>query len=551
MIESIYIKNFGIVEETEFKPFSGFNVITGETGAGKSMIVGAISLLMGQRFGGVLFPNPNKKAVLEMVIGVDESLVKDILIQFEIDAIFPMIIRREINTTGRSRSFINDTPVPINALRDISSLIIDLSEQHENLSLSHREARIELIDDFAGNAELLKNYLQFFKFRKSLQVEIESTENNLFKIKAEQDYLNFQMEELSSLNYQIDEVNSLEDELELLEHAEEVKQSLYGAINLIDREEAGLLQIMDEVIQALKSAANHHKNSASNIERLREISYELKDINSDLERDFENTEFNKERLTEVEERLTLIYKLVKKHNLNNANELGDLREKFESQLKSVDDLEGKLAKLNNQWNENEKSFKKASSELTKARQDSLKKLITEIQSRLMILAMPDSRFLIEIKPSSNCNELGCDEIDFYFSANKGIEPQLLSKVASGGELSRLMLAVKSVLGLKKQLPTLIFDEIDTGISGETASKVGVMMQELSKSAQLIVISHLPQIAARAQYHFLVEKVSDENSTHMHLRKIEKEERVKTLATMLSGDKDSTSAKKTAKEMIGN
>lgn len=550
MIESIYIKNFGIVEETEFRPLAGFNVVTGETGAGKSMIIGAINLLMGQRLGGIILPDPEQKAVLEMTVSVDDSVVNTLFSKYDIDKYFPVIIRREISNSGRSRTFINDSPVPVNALKDFALRMIDLSKQHENLSLSNHESRIELIDDYAENQLLRDNYLGIFYERSALLTEIEKSESNLRNIKAEQDFIQFQLEELKVLNYQLGEQIDLESEMVILEHAEDVKQSLFLSYSILDSEEGGMLSNIEVLIQSLKPAAKHHPDAALMAERLKEIAIELRDINFDLQKTFENTDLDENRLFEIEERLNQIYRLIKKHNLTHADELIPLRNDFVNQLQSVDNLEEYISELKKKLQLINRNFDNARLALHNSREKIIEKLKSEIESRLRILAMPDAKFQISISNAVQCNESGCDTIDFYFTANKGVDLQPLSKVASGGELSRLMLAIKSIIGLKKQLPTLIFDEIDTGISGETATKVGQMMKDLSKSSQLIVISHLPQIAAKAEHHYLVEKLIRNENTYSLLRKIEKDERVLHLATMLSGDKDSFSARKTAEEMLG-
>lgn len=549
MIESIYIRNFGIVEETEFKPSSGFSVITGETGAGKSMIIGAISLLMGQRFNGGLMPNPEQKSILEITLQADISQLHHIFRNYDIEEITPIIVRREINSLGRSRTFINDTPVPIAALKEVFHQLIDLSEQHENLSLSRRDAKIDFIDGFAKNDLLIENYKKVYFKRKDLHRQIIDNESELQKLLAEQDYFLYQLEELEKINYLQDEEKDLESELETLEHAEEIKQSLYSAYKLFVVDENGIISQLENVIQSLKPAANHHRKASQITDRLREFYYELKEIGTDLENEFDEIEFNPARLEEVELRLTSIYKLVKKHNLLSANDLLQLKSSFNEKLQSYDDLQKNLNILKSSWDGLDKEFLELSLNLTESRQTVKHLLEMEIENKLHFLAMPDARFKIEISKSEACHELGCDEVELYFTANKGVELQPLTKIASGGELSRLMLSIKSILGKKRNMPTLIFDEIDTGISGETATKVGNMMSELAKTTQLIVISHLPQIAAKASHHFLVEKINSNDKTLTQIRQIETNERINVLATMLSGDKDSENAKRTATEML--
>ncbi len=551
MIESVFIQNFGIVEETTFFPKTGFNVITGETGAGKSMIVGAISLLLGNRSSGILVPNPERKAVLEMAVSVDEMAVNEVFKKYEIDFSNPLVIRREISANGRSRSFINDSLVPLTALSELSSKIVDLSEQHENLSLSRSDMRLLMIDDFARNDKELLDYKDKYAVFQQLKSKRNQVEERLSKAKSAFDFVQFQLTELQELKYQLGEQIELEQELELLQHAEEIKNALFQSVQIIDADSNGLIQRLTDVVNSLRQASKHYKNSAEMVARFENIRIDVKELLGDIEHDFERIEIDPQRLEEVEERLSVIYRLVKKHQLAEGDELIPLMEKFSKEVADTDLLEAELEDLDKRLKIALMEFSQASKVLTNSRQAVISELEHAIQSRLTDLALPDAKFQIIMSRVDLPTENGHDEVEFLFSANKGVAPQPLSKVASGGELSRLMLAVKSVLGLKKKLPTLIFDEIDTGISGETAQRVGVMMRNLAEAAQLIVISHLPQIAAKANSHYLVEKQINSDATKTQLRFLEHAERVQIIATMLSGDRSSESARQTAMEMLAD
>lgn len=549
MIESIYIRNFGIIDEAEFKLGSGFNVITGETGTGKSMIVNAMGLVFGRRLGNTKFLNSTQKTVIEITVSMDENIVGGLLDEYDIDRQFPIIIRREIAVNGRSRAFVNDTPAPNVVLKELASLFVDVSEQHETLSLSQRATKFSLVDGYSENQKQLRDYQSIYKDITNLGILIENKEIQLQKLQSEQDYFRFQLNELEELNYSVGEEQGLKEELELLENAEIIKQSLFAAYQKIDKEEYGLGAISSEAIQALKVAAAHHKKASELFERLSEISFEITEIGSSLETEFEQIEYNPERLSEVESRLSFIYKLMSKHGVDTAEELIEIREDYRFKLTSFDDLSHEIKQLKDQYKALSQDFKKTSEALTNSRIKSIPKIEKDIKSRLGLLAMPTADFKVEMTPSQQPHILGGDEIDLLFSANQGVVAQPISQVASGGELSRLMLAIKSLLGMKKQMPTLIFDEIDSGISGETATKVGEMMRDLSKHVQLIVISHLPQIAAKAEYHLIVEKTMDGKRTSTVIRKLDQAERIKAIATMVSGDKNSANAELTAKEMM--
>lgn len=550
MIESIFIQNFGIVEETSFTPQSGFNVITGETGAGKSMIVGAISLLLGNRSSGILIPDPNRKAVLEMTVLIDEITVNEVFNKYDIDFSNPLVIRREISPNGRSRSFINDSLVPLTALSELSSKIVDLSEQHENLSLNKADMRLQMIDDFAQNENFREEYLLKFNVYQQLKLKRNQIEKLLKNAKTDFDFVQFQLSELIELNYQMGEQSELEQELELLLHAEEIKNALFQAVQIIDSDSTGLLDRLNEVVNALRQASKHYQNSVEIVSRFENIRIDVKELLNDIERDFEKIEVDPQRLIVVENRLSSIYRLVAKHQLVKGDDLIFLREKFSGEVANLDVLEQELEKIDRELQIAFTEFKLAANNLSKSRQMVVQELTNSIWLKLSELAMPDAKFQINLCNLEVPTELGQDEVEFLFSANKGIIPQPLSKVASGGELSRLMLAIKSVIGLRKKLPTLIFDEIDTGISGETAQRVGVMMRHLAEAAQLIVISHLPQIAAKANSHYLVEKQIKGDTTMTLLRFLEHADRVQIIATMLSGDRSSESARQTALEMLG-
>ena len=549
MILSIYIRNFGIIEEAEFSPGRGFNVITGETGTSKSMIINAMGLVFGRRLGSAKSLDNSKKTIIEMTVSVDEKLVNKLFNKYDIDKQFPLILRREITTNSRSRAFVNDTPVSNAVLKEFAALYVDVSEQHETLSLSRRSTKFNLVDGFAKNQNQINKYHSVFESITNLEGEIESKEKLLQKLNSEQDYFRFQLNELEELNYIKGEEQGLKEEMELLENAEVVKQSIFAAYQHIDKEEYGLSALSFEAMQALKTAASHHKKASEILDRLSEINFEIVEIGNELEAEFENIEYSPARLKEVEDRLSFIYKLMNKHRVDSAEELIKIQLDYANRLASFEDLDKEINQLKTKRKAIEIDFIKAGELLTNTRIKQIPKIEKEIKNRLKLLAMSTAEFKIILTKSERPHILGFDEIELLFSANKGVAAQPINQVASGGELSRLMLAIKSILGTKKQMPTLIFDEIDSGISGETATKVGEMMKVLSNQTQLLVISHLPQIAAKADNHFIVEKTSKGNRTNAGIRLLNQTDRVKAIATMVSGDKNSAHAELTAKEMM--
>ena len=550
MIESIYIRNFGIIDEAEFNLGKGFNVITGETGTGKSMIVNAMGLVFGRRLGSVKLSDTDKKTIIEMVVSMEEKLVVGLLERYDIDRQFPLIIRREITTSGRSRAFVNDTPVTNTVLKELAALYVDVSEQHETLSISQRKTKFNLVDGYAGNDKQLQKYQNLFHQINKLESEIENKEKQLGKLQSEQDYYRFQLDELDTLDYKEGEEQSLKEELDMLENSEVIKQSLYAAYQKIDKEEYGLSAITQDVIQSLKTAAGHHKFASEILDKLTEIQYDISEIGAALENEFEQIEYSPQRLQEVEERLSTIYRLTQKHGIESADKLTEIRESYQLKLTSFEELTDYISTIKKEKEALNVIFNNAAIALTKSRKKYLPQIEKAIRTNLRIVAMPTAEFSIKFTQSEHPHILGVDDIDLLFSANRGVAMQPINQVASGGELSRLMLAIKSVLGIRKQMPTHIFDEIDSGISGETATKVGEMMQELSNHTQLLVISHLPQIAAKANQHFVVDKNTQGNHTNTVIRLLDEKERVKVIATMVSGNKNSFQAKQVALEMIG-
>ncbi|OIP00627.1 MAG: DNA repair protein RecN [Bacteroidetes bacterium CG2_30_33_31] len=551
MIEALYIKNYALIEELRWEPSKGFNVITGETGAGKSMILGAMMLAFGERNSSIKNINENSTSIIELFVNTDNEFIKQFFIDKNIDFELPIILRREISPSGRSRAFVNDSSISTADLKNLSEFIVDVNEQHQTLSLFKKNFKLQLLDLFAENNSILEKYKLLYLELTSLEKKISEFENQLSRLQTEQDYFQFQLNELNELNYTKGENKLLEEELELLENAEEIKNSLFTVFQSLTKDDFGIISMLNSSISMLKPASNHHKKAQEIYSKLNEFSYNLSDISDELENEFDKIEYSEERLNEVEERLTLINKLLNKHKLLSAEELCVIKENFENCIASYDYILEEIKKLKNQKSIISVEYNLISKELTKSRTKIIPIIQKEIKNILTTLSMPSANFFITHKLKEKGNEDGFDEIEFLFSANKGIEPQTINKVASGGEMSRLMLAIKSLLSEKKKMPTIIFDEIDTGISGQTAVKVGDLMQKLSENAQLIVISHLPQIAAKASEHYEVIKTDQNDITKISLKKLTEKDRISAIATMLSGNVNSIKAELTAKEMLNS
>jgi len=559
MIKSLYISNFGIIDRAELLPCRGFNVLTGETGAGKSMIVSAMNLVFGKRQS--LSSNlwSDRKTIVEMTVEItSQDLYKKLIPLFELaetdfetfDKLpFEVIIRREIASSGRSRAFINDTPVSLSVMRDFAALVVDISEQHRALSVYHKTKRLQLVDDYAGNGEQMAAYSGAFATERKLFSELNSKKEELRRLEEEQDYYRFQLEELNKLGYVEGDEESLEQERELLANAEEIKKSLFEAFQVISADEYGAANAVDEAVRKLRPAALHHKPAGDLLNSLVEISGLLSDISKDLENEYDGIEYSRERLNEVEERLSEIYRLVKKHRLENGDGLPAVASDYRNKLSSFDNLGDDIRNLEKEYEKAKVKLEMTAKELTVSRESVVEEMGEKATGLLKSMAIPSAKVEFRLSPSGEYTEMGVDDVDIFFTANKGVEPQPVEEVASGGELSRLMLALKSLIGAKKQMPVLIFDEIDTGISGETAVRVGEMMKKLSGNTQLITISHLPQIAARADCHFEIFKEETGEKTISGIRRLDDEQRVEILAAMLSGKKDSAKARSTAKEML--
>lgn len=549
MLSRLYIKNYALIEELEVSLMSGFTVITGETGAGKSILMGALSLLGGKRADTSVLRNSEEKCIVEGVFILPKNLTY-VFEKNDLDFQEENIFRREISAAGKSRAFINDTPVTLDILKEISSSCFDIHSQHEVFLLASPSFRIDVCDAFADIQKEVKEYSAefkaFIKDRKEFQKYIDTAEKN----SAELDYKKFLFAELESFNYKLGEQLALEEEQNILSNSEELLLNLQLVNDSISSSDNTALQILQTAKSTLSKISNKHPKIEEQLERLQSLIIELKDVSSELEDIQSDIQPNPERLSEIENRLSEMYTLVKKHKLNNGDDLVQLFEDLSAWLFEYSSSEDQIDNWKNKLEEKENQLRVKAAEIGELRREGAKLFAAKVEAVLHDLAMPHAQFYGEVVRVEDLNEYGLDEVFFRFTANKGTEAVEVHKSASGGEMSRVMLAIKSVIALKSSLPAIVFDEIDTGISGRVADMAGQIMRELSKNCQVIAITHLPQIAAKGNSHFKVSKAVVNDYTQTQLHSLNKQERVHELASMLSGEELSDAALQNAKSLLG-
>jgi len=550
MLRSLKIKNYALIDEVSIEFDQGLTIITGETGAGKSILIGALGLLTGNRADTSVLRDKESKCVVEGIFNISKYNLKKIFDQNDLDYDEVTIIRREISPNGRSRAFINDTPVNVSTLKEIAERLIDIHSQHDTLLLNQPTYQLDVIDAFAGNGKLREQYsTQYYKYRE-IRKQLDELKEKAAKEKADYDYLQFQFDQLEQANLKEGEQEELEAEQQQLSHTEEIKNAL-GEINMIlTDEENGVTEQIRMARKAAEQITEYFPKAQELYNRLDSVFIELQDLAGENEVLFNDLEFDPERLEIINDRLDKIYELQHKFNVTSVKELLELKDEFEQKLLQITSYDEEIAKLEQQTLEEKQKLDKLAGELSQSRQKVKALFEQSIEGLLKQLGMPNTTFFVDIE-QTDLTETGQDKIVFYFSANKKVEAQPIAKVASGGELSRLMLAIKYIVSRSKVLPTIIFDEIDTGISGEIAAKVGQMIKQLSKNLQVIDITHLPQIAAKADTHILVYKEDREEGTISGLRKLNAEERVEEIAKMLSGESITSAALEHARQLIGS
>jgi DNA repair protein RecN (Recombination protein N) len=550
MLQSISIQNYALIDTLDISFDKGFSVITGETGAGKSIILGAIGLLLGQRADVKAIKNGASKCVIEAHFNISSYQMQSFFDENELEYDSnECILRRELQASGKSRAFINDSPAPLALMKELGEQLIDVHSQHQNLLLNKENFQLNVLDALANDEKELSAYREAYQAYRKVDEELTRLTELEEQSRTDEDYVRFQLEQFDEVKLVEGEDAELQKEEERLSHAEEIKEGLYTAEQILLGDEGGLLSNIKKVSGILRSLKERYNTAGDISDRIENLSIELKDLSRELSREQEDVEVDPARLDFVNERLNLIYTLEKKHHVSTLEELLRVQEEFRARLNAISSFAEQIEVLQKKKEELLGKAKKAMLLLTDKRTHAAKKVEHEMQSRLIPLGMPNVRFKVHITPKANFDATGGDNVAFLFSANKNATLQNISSVASGGEIARVMLSVKAMIAGATQLPTIIFDEIDTGVSGEIADKMAEIMKEMGACMQVISITHLPQIAAKGKVHYKVYKQDNETSTSSNIRRLKEEERVEEIAHMLSGATLTDAAMNNAKELL--
>lgn len=549
MLRNLTIDNYALIDRLDIDFDDGLSVITGETGAGKSIILGALSLVLGSRADSKVALDASSKCVVEATFDVEPYRLEALFDELDVDYSASTIVRREILPNGKSRAFVNDTPVGLQQLRTLTSRLIDIHSQHENLMLSNSDFQLDIVDTLADTADDLHKYTDLFNRYRDTRQQLRNLRDESDRFLAEKDYIEHQLSELVAANLVDGEQQSLEEEQNLINHSQEVIETLSSIIASLDGEESGVLSL-------LKSASTHigrlekYINRASEFaDRINSSFVELKDIVSELSSIIESTEFSEERKHFIDDRLNLIYSLQQKHRVASVTDLIDIQNDFARRLDLIENFDDRISSLQKQIDELEKQLSAAAEHLSERRRAVGSLIEQKTETMLHELGMPNGRFEVSFSVTHDFTSRGRDKIEFLFSANKNRSPQPVAEIASGGEISRLMLVIKSLVAASQALPTIIFDEIDTGISGEIARKMGEIMQTMSASMQVVAITHLPQIASKGKTHYKVFKDESGETTQTRIACLTADERIVEIAEMIAGKNPSRSALDSARELL--
>lgn len=551
MLQKLSIQNYAIIDDLEIEFSDKLNIITGETGAGKSIIVGALGLILGERADSAALVNKEKKCVVEGVFSTDnKKSVNDFLKNNDLDVNNDLVVRREIGTNGKSRAFINDTPVNLSQLQQLSSLLVDLHKQFDTLEVGQSDFQRDVIDALAGHSSELEEYQRLFSKWQEVKKNVDVLKAQKQQFDKEADYNKFQFTELDEAAFKENELEQIDAELKMLNNSEGIKSTLARVYYDLKESDTPVVHQLKILLNQLQAYAAFHPEIESLIKRLQSSQIELMDIADDVDKINNHINYDPVKIEQLNERLSTGYKLQKKHGVHSTNELLQIQKQLEEKLQAVLNIDEAIQQ---QEKESQKLYAETSniaSKISAGRQKQVKPLEEKVNKLLIQVGMPNAKLKVEIK-KAELNSYGTDDIEFLFDANKSGSFLPVRKVASGGELSRLMLCIKSLVAKSINLPTLIFDEIDTGISGEAARQVGIIMKELTAKRQVICITHQPQIAGKADAHFFVYKEIVRDAVKTNIRKLNTEERITTIAQMLSGEKPTAAAIENAREMVRN
>ena len=550
MLKQLHISNYALIDKLNVSFESGFNVITGETGAGKSILLGALGFALGDRADTNVLYDKDKKCVVEAQFELKgntlQSLFEENDLDFETDCIF----RRELSPQKKSRAFINDTPVALQAMKEIGSQLVDIHSQHDSLLLTDADFQLRLLDDIAQNNSLLTDYQAEYGNYNQLKRSLNDLKEMATKNTAENDYLKFQLDELDNADLKEGEYAEIEQTLNVMENSEEIKTLLVTANGLMEDSETAILGQVNELSSTLSRLKHLLPDTESLFERIENLKVELKDIAYDLRHKEDETQFDEEQLQNLQERYDLLSRLMMKHRVNEFGELIALRDSLKEKVNAFENIDEAIAQTEKQLKTSEKQLSSLAKNLHEKRCQAAVAFGEKVAQLVRQLAMPFAQFQVSVESQETFGSKGSDEIRFLFSANKGVAPDDIRRVASGGELSRLMLSIKSAVSDYNYIPTLIFDEIDTGVSGEVAAKIGGIMRQMGHSLQLISITHLPQVASQALHHYFIYKDNKGERTQSHIRLLNSSERTNEIAKMLSNDTITPEALRAAEVLLG-
>lgn len=549
MLKELIITNYALIDQTDLDLDNGLTIITGETGAGKSIMLGALGLILGQRADVQVLLDKEKKCVVEATFDITKLQLEEMFAAEGADFDPITIIRREILPNGKSRAFVNDSPTSVSFLKEIGQKLIDIHSQHQNLLLSSDTFHLKVIDDVAQTQNLLNDYKQTYNQYHSLTQKEEKMRADNEKLKADADYMMFQYQELSNAKLKVGEMEDLEAEHSTLVNAEDIKEALSFTIESLGGDEK-VISVLGNISNKLCKIQNYLPNNTDATNRIETAKIDLSDLLKTLEQVNERIEYDPARIAEIDQRIDLIYNLLKKHHVNTIDELIAIEADYAEKIKVVNNFDVEINELHKQIEEQRHILTQKANALTQKRKTVFENITNNIENDLHEMGISNAKFVVSHTITNDFTPTGCDDIKFLFAANKNSTPTDIAKVASGGEMSRLMLSIKSLLSKSTDLPTIIFDEIDTGVSGEVADKMGSIMTDMAKNMQVIAITHLPQVAAKGKTHYKVFKHDDNNRTISDIAKLNDEQRIEELAKMLSGTHITDAAMQNAKELLG-
>ncbi|MBI5914839.1 MAG: DNA repair protein RecN [Bacteroidetes bacterium] len=550
MIKRLSVRNYAIIEELEINFPEGLTIITGETGAGKSILLGALGLIMGERADSKSLYNEAEKCVIEGVFDVSPYDLKDFFEENDIDYEAECTVRRELTPAGKSRAFVNDTPVTLDVLRQLTGALVDLHLQFDTLDIHNVSFQLRMVDALAGNKSLLGDYQAQYRHFTQNKKKLEKLREQAARSAQDLEFLNFQISEFQTAELQDGEQERLEVEQHRLTHAEEIKRNLSAAFHHLSDGEQPLTGQLDDVLRSVSEVKKFHPAIPDLHRRLESLALELEDLAGEFGKVAEGTEFDPERILEIQQRLDVIYRLQNKHRATSVKELLDIQEDMQRKLDAIGDLSGEIGKLEIEMFEEEKRLRELAGQLSERRKKAAPGFTQKVLELLAQLAMPQTRFEVDFKPTADLTLTGTDDVNFRFAANPGSRLQLIKDVASGGELSRLTLVTKSLVASAIPLPTLIFDEIDAGVSGDVSLKMGNILRQLSNHHQVVAITHSPQVAVKADAHYFVYKKMSDTTTAVKVKLLTDDERVRSVAVMLSTNPPSEAALANARELMG-